>query len=240
VRALIVDVRCVLASLPEKTILAGMGVILSIVLWLFGAIVVLGGLVFLVLDALDRIESIERRAPWIPKILARRSALVALLMISTVLLIGDGYELVTKEIPEKSAPPVISIPTPLAPHLTIVQSAPPIKNQCWVYSHGYLGNPLAGLTTLHCNTTIDSPFLITIQYDQKLTKAETPMLPKVRGLARLEETVRDDSVVIGCDYPAIKPNEPWALVVYGQGTTTPAIKNVILSTKKGMAVEVIY
>lgn len=214
--------------------------ILSIVVWLFGAIVILGGLGFLVLDAMDKIESIDRRAPWIPKILARRNAFVALLMISTVLLIGDGYELVTKEIPEKSDPPRISLPTPPAPHLTINQLPPPIKNQCWAYSHGYLGNPLAGLTTLHCNTTIDSPFLLTVQYDQKLTKAEPVMLPKERGLASFDEAVRDDSVVISCAYPAIKPNQPWTLLVYGQGNTTPAIKNVMLSTKKGMVVEVIY
>jgi hypothetical protein len=66
-----------------------MHVFLSIAVWLFGAIVLLGGSGFVILDAMDKVESIKTRAPWITKILERRSALVALLMICTVLLIGN-------------------------------------------------------------------------------------------------------------------------------------------------------
>ena len=69
--------------------------------WVFSAIVVAGAGVFLVLDALDKIESIDKRVPWLRKALARREAVVAALLIAIVLLVGDGYELLTKEIPEK-------------------------------------------------------------------------------------------------------------------------------------------
>lgn len=102
--------------------------ILSIVVLLFAAIVVLGALGFLVLDAMDKVESIQKRAPWITKILERRSALVALLMICVVLLIGDGYELLTKEMPEVPAAPSVTFPSPAGPRLTVNQRlAPPFK-----------------------------------------------------------------------------------------------------------------
>ncbi|MFZ1005556.1 MAG: hypothetical protein WAN65_01885 [Candidatus Sulfotelmatobacter sp.] len=101
--------------------------ILSIVVLLFAAIVVLGAIGFLVLDAMDKVESIQKRAPWITKILERRSALVALLMICVVLLIGDGYELLTKEMPEVSAAPSVTFSSPAGPRLTVYQLVPPFN-----------------------------------------------------------------------------------------------------------------
>jgi hypothetical protein len=81
-----------------------LGLILRGIVWVFAGIVILAATVFLVIEAMDKVESIQKRAPWIPKILERRSAFVALLLICFVLLIGDGYELLTKELPEVPTP----------------------------------------------------------------------------------------------------------------------------------------
>jgi len=73
-----------------------------VILWLLAAIVIFGAICFLVLDAMDKVESIKKRVPWIDKILDKRSTFVALLMVSIVLLVGNAYELVIKELPEVS------------------------------------------------------------------------------------------------------------------------------------------
>jgi len=86
-------------------------VILSITVWLFAAIVVIGGIAFVVIDAMDKVESVRKRIPWIDKVLERRSAMVGLLMICIVLLIGDGYELLTKEMPDWNAQVKAIIPS---------------------------------------------------------------------------------------------------------------------------------
>jgi hypothetical protein len=83
------------------------GLVIRVVVWIFAALVVVGATVFLVSEAMDKVESIQKRAPWIPKILERRDAFVALLLIAVVLLIGDGYELLTKEVPESSLPTIV-------------------------------------------------------------------------------------------------------------------------------------
>ncbi len=95
------------------------GLFLSVVIWIFAAVVVIGAAAFLVIDAMDKVESIETRAPWIPKLLERRDAFVALLLICVVLLIGVGYELLTKEMPEVAAMPPIVFKPPASPNVTI-------------------------------------------------------------------------------------------------------------------------
>jgi len=56
--------------------------VIRVILWLFAAIVVAGAICFVVLDAMDKVESIQKRAPWIKKFLERRSSLVGLLMLA--------------------------------------------------------------------------------------------------------------------------------------------------------------
>lgn len=77
-----------------------LGVVLSTVIWIFAAVVVTGSVGFLVIDAMDKVESIKKRVPWIPKILERRDAFVVLLLMCFVLLVGVGYEFLTKEMPD--------------------------------------------------------------------------------------------------------------------------------------------
>jgi hypothetical protein len=165
---------------------------------------------------------------------------VALLLICFVLLVGDSYELFTKEIPELPMPPIVTFNSPPAPRLTINQLRRPVKDRCWAYSYVYLGNPLAGLTTLYCHTTYGAPFLLTIEYDQQLTKAESALLPMKGGIAHYEETVHDNQVTMYFDYPEIRPNVPLSLVVYGAVEKSPAIKRITLRTKKGLGPEFTY
>jgi hypothetical protein len=96
----------------------------------FGAFVIAGCILFLILEAMDKVESIQKRAPWIEKVLRRREAFVALLLIAVVLLLGDGYESWTKEIPE--VPEVHlsgTFPAPPAPNITITRNTHPAKGE---------------------------------------------------------------------------------------------------------------
>ena len=49
------------------------GLILRIVIWMFGAIVVIASTVFLVVDAMDKAESIQARWPWTTEVLDAKS-----------------------------------------------------------------------------------------------------------------------------------------------------------------------
>lgn len=91
----------------------------SILLWVFSALITACGIGFVVLDAMDKVESITKRAPWLEKALEHRSAMVAVLMVCVVLLIGDGYELLTKELPEVSIAVSPTFAAPLPPKVAL-------------------------------------------------------------------------------------------------------------------------
>jgi hypothetical protein len=69
------------------------------------------------MEAMDKVESIQRRAPFIPRILERRDAFIVLLLICCVLLAGNGYEFLEKELPDISAPK-FACAAPPAPIIT--------------------------------------------------------------------------------------------------------------------------
>lgn len=75
------------------------GLSVRLLIWVFAALVVAGATTSLIFDAIDKIESLRKHIPWIPKTL-RRDAFVTLLSTCCVLLIGVGYELLDKEIPK--------------------------------------------------------------------------------------------------------------------------------------------
>jgi hypothetical protein len=52
------------------------GLIVRLAFWLFAAIVIVGAAGFLVIDVMDKVESLKAKAPWIPKILERRDSFV--------------------------------------------------------------------------------------------------------------------------------------------------------------------
>jgi hypothetical protein len=99
-------------------------IIISIFIIVFGVIVVLSALVFLVMEAMDKIESLRHRVPWLVRLIERRESLNVLLCVSVFLLLGNGYELVKKEVPEVPLPPPPAKLSPSVP--TIVQLPPKI------------------------------------------------------------------------------------------------------------------
>jgi hypothetical protein len=208
-------------------------VILSIVLLLFAAIVVLGAIGFLVLDAMDKVESIQKRAPWITKILERRSALVALLMICTVLLIGDGYELLMKELPEVPAPPTVAFASPPAPHITIYQSPQPIKEQCWVRNYAVPpipSPPSWGLATVLCNTTIKPPYSVELDYDQGITIGPFTF-PVGSEFGKAQEYNEGTKAIAIFDLHTIIPNEPFSIMARGSTDKFPLVKTGVIRAK---------
>ena len=86
-----------------------MELITHVLVLVFGGIIVLSVTVFLVVDMFARIDFLKTNLPWLPRFLERRMALSVLLLVATFLLIGDGYELLIKEIPEALASPSIQI-----------------------------------------------------------------------------------------------------------------------------------
>jgi len=96
-----------------------MKLIVHIVILSLAAIVILGGIVFVVIDMFTRVEYLKSKISWLGKVLEWRSSLTALLVVATFLLIGDGYELFIKEVPEVPAPPVFIVKAPLPPMIQV-------------------------------------------------------------------------------------------------------------------------
>jgi hypothetical protein len=91
----------------------------SILVILFAAVVCILAFGLLIMGALDNIESLRKRAPWFVKVTEKRESLVALLLLCVLLLVGNGYELLEKEIPELPAPLIVQIRTPPPPAIEI-------------------------------------------------------------------------------------------------------------------------
>jgi hypothetical protein len=207
-------------------------VIISIVLLCFSAIAVIGGIGFLVLDAMDKVESIKNRAPWLTKILERRSALAVLLMICTILLIGDGYELLAKELPEVPAPPTPTFKPPNGPSLTIYQLPQLIKEQCWVRNYNFplSSTPVWSLATVFCNTTIKPPYSVELDYDQTITT--TPFaFPVGSEFSKFLLNVQGTKAVAMFDTHTIIPNEPFSIIANSSTDKFPLVKAVVIRAK---------
>jgi len=216
----------------DSWLCGGVLVILRVVVWLFAVIVVIGAIGFLVIDAMDKVESIQKRVPWITKILERRDAFVVLLMICSVLLVGDGYELLVKELPEVSASPNVTFPSPPGPRITVNQLAPPVKEQCWVRNYAVPTALSSGMATMFCNGTYKAPFSLVIEYDQKLASVELITFPVGGEFAKYMENPQDDRVIAMFDSPDIIPNQPFSIVVHGANNKNfPLVTKVTLRAK---------
>lgn len=94
------------------------GLLVHLFVLLFATLAVVGGLLFLLIDMLSRVDYLRKEVPWLEKIGEKRGVIRGLLIVAIFLLLGNGYELVNKEVPE---PGVIQakIPTPIAPAVTV-------------------------------------------------------------------------------------------------------------------------
>src|SRR5260370_31012740 len=91
--------------------------VVSLFVMVFTVLVMFGAVVFLVMEATDRLESLRQKAPWFVRLIEKRESLNVLFVVCAFLLLGNGYELVVKEIPEVPAPPIVKIIPPLPPQI---------------------------------------------------------------------------------------------------------------------------
>jgi hypothetical protein len=89
-------------------------IITHIAVLVFTVIVILGVGAFVVIDVFGRVDYLKDKAPWLEKALERRGALGVLLVAAIFLVIGDGYELINKEVPAVPAAPTVEIKGPRA------------------------------------------------------------------------------------------------------------------------------
>lgn len=99
-----------------------MEIIISLFVIVFTALVMLGAIVCLVMEASDRLNSLREKAPWFVKLVERRESLNVLLFVCFFMMLGNGYELLIKEVPEVPQPPIVKIALPPAPIIP-----PPVK-----------------------------------------------------------------------------------------------------------------
>src|ERR1700735_1540620 len=95
-----------------------MEIIPHVLILLFGAVVIIGVVSFLVIDVFGRIDYLKDKAPWLQRVLERRDALGVLVLVAIFLLLGTGYELLIKEVPEFPAAPTVTVKSPIAPEIS--------------------------------------------------------------------------------------------------------------------------
>jgi hypothetical protein len=96
-----------------------MKLIVHIVILSLAAVVVMGGIVFVVIDMFTRVDYLKDKFSWLGKVLEWRGSVAALVLVAVFLLLGDGYELTIKEVPEVPAAPTVIVKAPLAPVVQI-------------------------------------------------------------------------------------------------------------------------
>jgi hypothetical protein len=75
------------------------GPLIHFVIFVFCLMAVFGVIALVVIDAFSRVDYLKEKAPWLARIVARRSVLAGLLIATVFMLVGNGYELAVKELP---------------------------------------------------------------------------------------------------------------------------------------------
>jgi hypothetical protein len=86
-----------------------------IVILLFVVVVLFAGLAFAVIEALDRVGWLRNNVPIVAKYLDKKESFNILFALCLLLLLGVGYEVVTREVPSVPGPPVMRISAPSPP-----------------------------------------------------------------------------------------------------------------------------
>jgi hypothetical protein len=201
----------------------------------FATIIVLCVVVFLVIDMFGRVDYIKSKAPFLEEVLKKRAALAALLLVTLFLLVGDGYELLTKEIPEVPNPPVLRLVPPAPPAITIAELAQPSKAQCWVKNYGAPAVPAPpswGIATLFCNTTITPPYSVELNYDQAVIVGPFTF-PVGSEFVKSMESNQGTKTVSMFDLHTIIPNEPFSIMARSsnENDKSPLVKTGTIRAK---------
>jgi hypothetical protein len=209
--------------------------IVSIFIIIFTVLVLLGALIFLVMEGLDKIESFKERAPgFVTRFIESRQSFVPLLALCFVLLLGCGYELLQKEVPDVPEPPRVMIKPPPAPELTVVRANPPLKPQCWIKNYSLRQilptPPERALATITCNTVIKPPYSIEVNFDEP-TAVGPFMFPVGSEFAESNMTNQGTRVVGIFKRHTIIPNESFSILGTGPGTNLPLVKSGVIRAK---------
>ena len=203
--------------------------LIHIVILMFAALVVLGAFLFAVIDMFTRVDYLKEKAPWLKRMLERRSAFGVLLLVTAFLLIGDGYELLTKEIPEAN-PPTVTFPAPSGPvttpkstHAALSPSqAPSTTGQAPSNTTQSLQAHLSVSQSLLISTRSDAPFAtkVVIQTDKEF--------PSLRFVMQCDKPLVDTEYALGGTSgmaqqmvsSGLAPGRP-NTVLYSYGSSTP-------------------
>lgn len=109
-----------------------MHLVISIFIGVFTVVVLLAAVVFVIMEAQDRVDVLKERIPWLGRIIEKRESFNVLFLTCIVMMLGYSYEMVTKEIPEVPEAPVVIIKAPPAPQVQAEQpqpSSPPSESR---------------------------------------------------------------------------------------------------------------
>jgi len=109
--------------------MVAMGLIFHIVILVFTVFVVLAAVLFAVVDMFGRVDYLKEHLPWLNRVLERHSAIGVLLLGAIFLLVGDGLELIGKEVPEMPPPPQFIVKGPVPPMIQVHLVAAPRESK---------------------------------------------------------------------------------------------------------------
>jgi hypothetical protein len=92
-----------------------MRLLISALLMVFVVVVLLVAFGFVLMEAHEKIGYLREKAPWFVKIIEKRESFNILFLFCVFLLIGNGIELINKEVPEVPLPPIVPITSPPPP-----------------------------------------------------------------------------------------------------------------------------
>jgi hypothetical protein len=177
-------------------------------------------------------DSISNKLPSLVRILERRSAIAVLLVVAIFLLVGDAFELITKEIPEETPTPIVKIGSPPPPTDSHVspeipkgtKGSPPTKAQkvaIRIASEKEVAsaNPELpwGLEVTLVSDEDVSPVALTIKFSGEVGKfyASAPgnMVQEQQGGILVS---KPDTILMQWQSPPFTPQQPIIVTVYSK------------------------
>jgi hypothetical protein len=168
--------------------LSGVMPVLVVIFCFFAAILLV---IFLIFDMMDQAEGLKKRVPGFAKFLEKKEAIPIFLLIFIFMLVVNGYELVTKEIPDVPEAPKLSFSSadPGAKDAETAQLKQQVKvselrqarvnsvfpqetAKCWIQNNPIFPNPRTpGVVTsnqaiIFCNRKYEAPFEVTVIFDK--------------------------------------------------------------------------
>jgi hypothetical protein len=212
------------------------GPLIHFAVLIFSATVVICAIVFLVVDTFGRVDYLKDKVPWLANALERRSIIGALLMVTGFLLVGDGYELVAKEVPDVAPVRfVFNAPPPPAKIEITRTSIRPEPKQCWLANHfGMPNSTIKGAITataaiIHCNMKVDGPIQVSVEFDSDFIPGAM-VVPDTGGF--MGSAFKNGRTFIQSASYSLLSNQLAIVTVYGETSQYPrAVRANVVSLK---------